>query len=71
MYCPSSGELYYFDLRRHVLSIIWGAILFLPEKARTVLHLRSSMILIVEGTYCPSSGEIFDFILRRHVLSII
>jgi hypothetical protein len=25
-YCPSSGELYDFDMRRHVLSIIWAAI---------------------------------------------
>jgi hypothetical protein len=25
-YCPSSGELYDFDMRRRILSIIWGAI---------------------------------------------
>jgi hypothetical protein len=25
-HCPSSAELYDFDLRRHVLSIIWEAI---------------------------------------------
>jgi hypothetical protein len=58
-------------MRRHVLSIIWGAILFLPEKARNVHHLRNSMILTVEDTYCPSSGELYDFDMRRHVLSII
>jgi hypothetical protein len=71
MYCPSSGELCDFDLRRHVLSIIWGAILFLLENARTVLHLKSFMILTVEGTYCPSSGELYEFDMKRHVLSII
>jgi uncharacterized protein YjiS (DUF1127 family) len=60
-YCPSSGELYDFDMRRHVLFIIWGAMRFWPEKARTVHHLWSSMILTVEGTYCPSSGELHDF----------
>ena len=26
LYCPSFGELYDFDMRRHVLSIIWGAL---------------------------------------------
>jgi hypothetical protein len=52
-------------------SIIWGDIWFWPEKARTVHHLRSYMILIWEGTYCPSSGELYTFDLRRHVLSII
>jgi hypothetical protein len=25
-YCPSYGELYDFDMRRHVLSIMWRAI---------------------------------------------
>jgi hypothetical protein len=60
-----------FDLRRHVLSIIWGAISFWPEKTCTVHHLGSSMILTWEGTYCPSSGELYDFDLRRRVLSII
>jgi hypothetical protein len=25
-YCPSTGELYDFDMRKHVLSIIWGAL---------------------------------------------
>jgi hypothetical protein len=25
-YCPSSGELYDFDMRRHVMSIICGAL---------------------------------------------
>jgi hypothetical protein len=70
-YCPSSGELCDFDMRRHVLSIIWRAIWFLPEKARTVHHLESYMILTWEVTYCPSSGELYDFDLRSHVLSII
>jgi hypothetical protein len=70
-YCPSSAELYGFDLRRPVLSIIWGSLWFWPEKARTVHHLGSSIILTWEGAYCPSSGELYDFDLRRHVLSII
>jgi hypothetical protein len=26
LYSPTSGELYDFDMRRRVLSIIWGAI---------------------------------------------
>jgi hypothetical protein len=25
-YLPSSGELYDFDMRRHLVSIIWGAL---------------------------------------------
>ena len=86
-YCPSSGELYDFDMRRHVLSIIcqaiwfwpetartvhlWVALSFWPDKARTVHHLWSSMILTVEGTHCPSSGELHDFEMRKYVLSII
>ena len=70
-YCPSSGELYDFDSRGHVLSIIWVAMRFWPEKARTVYHLRSSMTLIVEGTYCPSSGELYDFDRRGQLLFII
>jgi hypothetical protein len=53
-YCPSFGELYEFDMRRHVLSITWGDISFWPEKTPTVHHLGSSMILTWEGTYCPS-----------------
>jgi hypothetical protein len=80
-------ELYDFEMRRHVLSIICGAKWFWPETARTVHHLGSSTILTWEGTYCPSSGELYDFDrkghampssgelydfdLRRHVLSII
>jgi hypothetical protein len=47
------------------------ALLFLLENARTVLHLKSFMILTVEGTYCPSSGELYEFDMKRHVLSII
>ena len=70
-YSPYSAELYDFDLRRPVPSIIWGALSFWPEKARTVDHLGSSMIFTVEGTYWPSSGELSDFGMRRHVLSII
>jgi hypothetical protein len=81
--CPSSGELYDFDRRGHVLSINWRALRFWPEKTRTVHQLGSSMILTWEGTYCPSSGELYDFNrrgragkrygfdLRRHVLSAI
>ena len=70
-YCPSSAELYGFDLRRPVLSIIWGSLWFWPEKARTVHHLGSSIILTWEDTYCPSSGELYEFNRRGHVLSII
>ena len=85
--CPSSGELYDFDMKRHVLPINWGDRRFWHEKTRTVHHLgalrvwpaktrtvhhpRSSMILTWEGTYCPSSAELCDFVLGRHVLSII
>ena len=69
--CGRDGKLYDFDMRRHVLSIIWGAIWIWHEKARTVHHLGSYLILTWEGTYCPSSGELYDFDLRRHVLSII
>jgi hypothetical protein len=58
-------------MRRHVLSIIWGAIWFWHEKARTVHHLRSHMILTWDGPYCPSFGELYDFDMRGHVLSII
>jgi hypothetical protein len=57
-HCPSSVELYDFDLRRHVLSIIWGALWICPEKARTVHHLGSSTILTVEGMYSPSSADV-------------
>jgi hypothetical protein len=64
-YCSSSGELYDFDLRRHVLSIIRGAIWFWPEKPRTVHHLGSSIMLTWVGTYCPSSGELYEFDLRN------
>jgi hypothetical protein len=70
-YCPLSGELYDFDRIGHVMSIIWGALRFWPEKARTVHHLGNSMILTWEGTYCPSSRGLYDFDLRRHLLSII
>ena len=86
-YCPSSGELYDCDMRRRVLSIIWGAIWFWHEKARTVHHLPSYMILTWDGPYCPSLGssiiltwegtyssssvELYDFARRGHVLSII
>ena len=38
------GERYGFDLRGHVLSIIWRGVL------------GSSMVLTGEGTSCPSSG---------------
>jgi hypothetical protein len=38
-YCPSFGELYEFDMRRHVMSIIWGALSFWSENTRTVHHL--------------------------------
>jgi hypothetical protein len=58
-------------MRRHVLSIIWGAIWFWPEKKRTIHHLERYMLLTWEDTHCPSSGELYDFDLRRHVLSII
>jgi hypothetical protein len=54
-YCPSSGEVYDFVMRRHILSINWQAIWFWPETARTVHHLWSSIILTLEGTYSPSS----------------
>jgi hypothetical protein len=67
-YCPSSGELYDFDLRRLVLSIIWGALWCWPERARTIHHLGISIMLIWEDTYCPWSGDLYDFDLRRHVL---
>ena len=86
-YCPSSGELYDFDMRRHVLSIICGAIWFWHEKARTVHHLwsylilnweartlhilPSYMILTWDGPYRQSFGELYHFDLRRHVMSII
>jgi hypothetical protein len=70
-YSPSSGEMYDFVLRRHVLYIICGALWFWPEKTRTVHHLGSSMILTWEGTYCPSFGDLYHVDLRRHVLSII
>jgi hypothetical protein len=60
-----------FDMRRHVLSIIWGALWFWHEKARTAHQLGRSTILTWEDTYCPSSGELYDFDLRRHVMSII
>jgi hypothetical protein len=60
-YCPSSEELYDFDLRRQVLSIICGALSFWPEKACTLHHLESSMILSWEDTYCPSFGGLCDF----------
>jgi hypothetical protein len=70
-YFPSSGELYDVVLRRHVLSIIWGALSFWSEKTRTVHHLGSYIILTWEDTYCPSFGELYDFYLRRNVLSII
>ena len=54
------------------LGTCWGgAMWFSPEKAYTVHHLGSSMILTVEGTYCPSSGELYNFDCRGHVLSII
>ena len=58
-------------MRRHVLSIIWGALWFWHEKARTAHQLGRSTILTWEDTYCPSSGELYDFDLRRHVMSII
>jgi hypothetical protein len=45
------------------------ALWFWPEKARTVHHLESSMILTWEDMYCQSFGELCDFDLRRHVLS--
>jgi hypothetical protein len=54
------------------LGTCWGgAIWFSPEKAYTVHHMGSSMILTVEGMYCPSSGELYNFDRRGHVLSII
>ena len=76
-YCPSSSWkavlsiMILILMRRHVLPINWGALRFWPEKARTVHHLGSSIILTWEGTYCPSSGELYDFDRRGHVLSII
>jgi hypothetical protein len=51
-YCPPFGELYDFERRVHVLSIIWGALWFWHEKARTVLHMGSYAILTWKGTYC-------------------
>ena len=54
------------------LGTCWGgAIWFSPEKAYTVHHMGSSMILTVEDMYCPSSGELYNFDRRGHVLSII
>jgi hypothetical protein len=55
-HCLSSGELYDFYLRTQVVSIIWKALWFWPEKTRTVHHLGRYMILTWEDTYCPSSG---------------
>jgi hypothetical protein len=41
-------------LRRHVLSIIWGAIWFWHEKERTVHHLPSYTILTWDDPYRSS-----------------
>ena len=56
---------------QHLGTCCGGAIWFSPEKANTVHHVGSSMILTVEGTFCPSSGKLYNFDRSGHVLSII
>jgi hypothetical protein len=46
-YCPSSGELHDFEMRRHVLFIIWRVI---------DLHITSAY----HGEYMPSAVKIIE-----------
>jgi hypothetical protein len=60
-YCPSTGELYDFDLRKHVLSIIWEALWFWHDKARTQVKIIALPITSVDdGEYMPSTVKIIE-----------
>jgi hypothetical protein len=50
MYCQSTGELYDFDMRKHVLTIIWG----------TCLLKSKSYSSPDNGQYVPSQVKIIE-----------
>ena len=70
-YCPSSGELYDFDRMRSSTRTVH------PSMILTWGHVLSydELYLTWEGMYSPYtsplSEELYDFDMRRHVLSII
>jgi hypothetical protein len=61
-YCPSCGELYNFDRRGHVLSIIWG-----HDGELYGFDLRRHILYAIWGR----TGERYGFHLRSHALFTI